>query len=109
MFEYNVYYHSFNDNEIKPYNVLRDKGHIMEYINECRKKDMSKEEFVEGLRRECFYWYGSKCEWEIVIKQWVGKEVAEKIDVCMQLQMNWNVFSEICWKIYMGEIVDGNN
>lgn len=38
MFEYNVYYHSYNDNKIKPYNVLRDKGHIMEYINECRKK-----------------------------------------------------------------------
>lgn len=74
-----------------------------------QKKDMSKEEFVEGLRKECFYWYGSKCEWEIVIKQWVGKEVAEKIDVCMQLHMNWHIFSGICWKIHMGEIVDGNN
>lgn len=103
MAEYNVYYHSYNDNQIKTFNVLRENGVIYNFIKEHRKKDMSKEEFNDALKRECMYWYWSKCEWEIVIKQWVGKEVEEKIDVYHQLKMNWNVFSDICWKLYIGE------
>lgn len=103
MTEYNVYYHSYNDSQIKTFNVLRENGVIYNFIKECRKKDMSREEFDNSLKRECQYWYWSKCEWEVIIKEWVGKEAEKKIDVYHQLKMNWNVFSEICWKLYMGE------
>ena len=103
MAEYNVYYHEVNGNKIKTFNVLSENGVIHNFIKKCRKKDMSKEEFNDVLKRECMYWYWCKCEWEVVIKEWVGKEVEKKIDVFQQLEINWNVFSEICWKLYMGE------
>lgn len=103
MTEYNVYYHSFNNDEIKPFNVLREDGYIMSRIIEYRKRDMSREEFDIELDIDCFRMYCSRCEYEVVISAWVGGKAEEKVDVYGQLRMNWNVFSEICWKLYIGE------
>lgn len=103
--EYNVYYHSFNGDKIETFNVLREDGYIMNRIKEYRKIDMSREEFVEELRLDCFRMYCSRSEYEVVISAWVGGKAAEKIDVYGQLRMNWNVFSDICWKIYLGEVL----
>ena len=74
--EWNVYFHDFNRNEI------------------------DKMEFKEKLRKELMYWFWSKCEYEIVISPWVGrnKEEAEvKIDIHDQVMLNFNRFVDYCW------------
>lgn len=46
------------------------------------------------------YWFWSKCEYEIVISPWVGrnKEEAEvKIDIHDQVMLNFNRFVDYCW------------
>lgn len=46
------------------------------------------------------YWFWSKCEYEIVISPWVGrnKEEAEvKIDIYDQVMLNFNRFVDYCW------------
>lgn len=46
------------------------------------------------------YWFWSKCEYEIVISPWVGrnKEEAEvKIDIHDQVMLNFDRFVDYCW------------
>lgn len=64
-----VYCSSANNKEIKAYNVFEHSG-FFEYVVKALKKHDTKEGFAEQLRRELFYYYGSKCEWEIVITHW---------------------------------------
>ena len=44
------------------------------------KKCETKEEFAELLRRDLFYYFGSKCEWEIVITSWVPHITTSELD-----------------------------
>lgn len=57
-------------------------------------------EFKEKLRKELMYWFWSKCEYEVVISPWVGrnKEEAEvKIDIHDQVMLNFDRFVDYCW------------
>ena len=47
------------------------------------------------------YCYWCKCEWEILIAPLIGDFDKEsvKIDVYMQLEMNWNHYIKYLWEI----------
>ena len=68
--EYYVYYHNFNGRSIEKFNIF-DHGRFLEDVKKDLKKYADKEEFSERLRGHLFYYYGSKCEWEVVITSWV--------------------------------------
>ena len=68
--EWNVYTHDFNKNEIKIFNIF-NHDRFLEDVMKDLKKYAIKEEFAERLRGHLFYYYGSKCEWEVVITSWV--------------------------------------
>ena len=68
--EWNVYTHDFNKKTIEKYNIF-NQGRFVEDIKKELKKCENKEEFSERLRRNLFYYFGSKCEWEVVITSWV--------------------------------------
>ena len=68
--EWNVYVHDFNKKEIKIFNIF-NHGRFLEDVVKDLKKYTIKEEFAEKLRGNLFYYYGSKCEWEVVITSWV--------------------------------------
>ena len=68
--EWNVYVHDFNKKEIKIFNIF-NHGRFLEDVVKDLKKYTIKEEFAEKLRGNLFYYYGSKCEWEVVITPWV--------------------------------------
>ena len=78
-----AYYHSMSGHEIRPFNIFEHE----------------KEAFAEELRRSLFYYYCSKCEWEVVIGPWCGdrgtKEI--KVDVYMQVMNNWDIFVDYVW------------
>ena len=67
--EWNVYTHNFNGKSIEKYNIF-NHGRFMEDVKKELKKCETKEEFAERLRRDLFYYFGSKCEWEIVVTSW---------------------------------------
>lgn len=52
----------------------------------------------QKLRGECIYYFWSKCEYEILVKQWVGKEAETKLDVFEQLNANWDSFKKIVFE-----------
>ncbi|MEE1504105.1 MAG: hypothetical protein UGF89_07680 [Acutalibacteraceae bacterium] len=64
-----VYCCSANNKEIKEYNIFNHSGFYDDVVKKLKKCE-TKEEFAEELRRELFYYYGSKCEWEIIITDW---------------------------------------
>lgn len=86
-----AYYHSMSGHEIRPFNIF-EHGRFREEVRKLLLKCTEKEAFAEELRRSLFYYYCSKCEWEVVIGPWCGdrgtKEI--KVDVYMQVMNNWD-------------------
>lgn len=64
--EYYVYYYNFNSHSIKKFNIF-NHGRFLEDVKKDLKKYDTKEEFAERLQGHLFYYYNSKCEWEVII------------------------------------------
>lgn len=74
-----VYCNDFNDKKIKEFNVF-NHSRFCEDVKKDLKKCETKEEFAEKLRRNLFYYYGSKCEWEVVVTSWVPHITADELN-----------------------------
>ena len=78
---------------------MQEHGRFREEVRKLLLKCTEKEAFAEELRRSLFYYYCSKCEWEVVIGPWCGdrgtKEI--KVDVYMQVMNNWDIFVDYVW------------
>ena len=62
------------------------------------KCDLTKEVFADQLRHILMYYFWSKCEWETVLKPWVGDmNIGRKIDVYNQVMLNLDKFVDYCW------------
>jgi hypothetical protein len=77
--EWNVYVHDFNRKEIKIFNIFKH-GRFLEDVKKDLKRIVTKEEFSERLQGHLFYYYGSKCEWEVVITSWVPHIAMSELD-----------------------------
>lgn len=86
-----------DDGDIINWNVF-EHMRFNEDVQKALKKCKTKEELSDALYHEAFYYFASKCEYEVVISQWVGKKTERKIDIFMQLRMNWNVFVDYVWR-----------
>jgi len=73
-----VYSSSANNKEIKTHNIFDHSGFYDGVVKKLKKCE-AKEEFAEQLRRELFYYYGSKCEWEVVITHWPPRVTKEEL------------------------------
>ena len=64
--EWNVFYHNVNKNKIETFNIF-NHWKFSEDVQKSLKKFKDKDEFAEQLRRDLFYYFCSKCEYEIII------------------------------------------
>lgn len=96
--EWNVFYHSINSQKITTFNIFQHSGFYND-VRKSLKKFKDKNEFAEQLRRDLFYYFGSKCEYEVVVKPWVGGRGHEdiKVDIYTQVRNNWDVFVDYVW------------
>lgn len=95
---WNVFYHDFNADEIRIFNVFDHNGFhkdVVAALKECE----TKEAFAYTIRRDLFYRFGHKCEWETLIKPWCGgkDETGIKVDVYQQIRWNWEIFIDYLW------------
>ena len=93
-----VFYHNINADRVETCNVFDHGGfskEVLAYLKKCK----TKEDFAVELRRSLFYYFGSKCEWEILISPWCGSrnQTAIKVDVYHQVMNNWGVFVDYVW------------
>ena len=94
---WNVYVGDFNAKQIKIHNVFNHHG-VMEDMKKIKKiKDY--DEFCKKLNSTLMYYYWSKCEWEVLISEFVGKKDSEpkKIDVYDQIMLNKDEFFKYVW------------
>ena len=96
--EWYVYYYNFNQRRIESYNIFdhyRFRKDVEGSLHECK----TREEFAKALRSHLFYYFNSKCEWEVLISPWVGnkEEGKIKVDVYDQVMLNWDIFLEYVW------------
>ena len=64
--EWNVFCHNVNKNKIEIFNIF-NHWKFSEDVQKSLKKFKDKDEFAEQLRRYLFYYFCSKCEYEIII------------------------------------------
>ena len=66
---YYVYKESFNSKKIEKFNIFNN-WRFLEDIEKLFKNKPTKEQAADEIRRCLFYYYGSKCEYEIIITSW---------------------------------------
>lgn len=79
--EWNVFLADWNNKSIKRFNIFKHTKFRAE-IEKALEDTKSKEELAEKVKFIVFYFYGSKCEYEIVITEWpthVSNEAVEKM------------------------------
>lgn len=93
-----VYYHEWNGEEITALNIF-DHGRFADDVKKALKKFDTREEFAEQLRRDLFYYFGSKCEYEVIIAPWIKTKNTKsiKVDIYQQVRLNWDVFVDYVW------------
>lgn len=97
---WNVFLYDFNQKTIKSYNVFQHALFLNETVKAFLETD-SQEAFNEELRKVVHYYFWAKCEYEVLISGWPpteNKEEETKVDVCTQLELNWNLFVDIVYK-----------
>lgn len=101
---WNVYVHNVNQDTIELYNIFQHRSFCKSLykakVKYLKKDNFNFEYFMEEVRKELMYYFWSKCEWEILIKAWVGGKVEKRIDVYDQVIMNWELFKEYMHKNY---------
>ena len=75
---------------------------VMPYFIRCydeakkrKKQPKTYEEFKEFIKGKSMYMYCGRCEWEIVLKPWVGNSKEKKVDVHWQLMHNLDLVTSI--------------
>lgn len=94
---WNVYRYSINGKEVKPTNIF-DHWKFDEDVQADLRRCQRKSDFAERLRRNLFYYFGSKCEHEIIVSSWpYTDEAACKIDIYQQVMLNFEIFCDYVW------------
>ena len=105
--EWFVYKENPNARTIEKWNVFRHSAFEKEVCALLDEITMTKEKFAEKLESAARYCFWCRCEYEVVISEWPPvnrerfpdrKEVAIKVDIFSQLQMNWEAFVNYCWE-----------
>lgn len=76
---WNVYYHNFNKKKIEIYNIF-DHYSFAKEVEKSLKKIKNKDEFAEDLRKNLFYYFWAKSEWEVVITSWAPHIKMSELD-----------------------------
>lgn len=91
---FNVIWWDHNKSEPEPYDII---PYLVYCYNKAKKNDRPKtfEEFKVFIEKESMYRWWSRCEYEIIIKEWPSRDKESKWDIHQQVMMNIDVITEI--------------
>lgn len=104
---WNVYRLDFNTRKITVFNIFKNSRFEKEVKELLEVSNIDKDAFSEQLNSILFYYYASRCEYEVGITSWppcaIDKEtnepkIYEKVDIYQQVKLNWDAFIEYLWK-----------
>ena len=94
--EWNVFRYDCNSRKIETFNIF--VGTFLKDVEKLLKQKISREEFGAQLKSALMYMYWARCEYEVLIKPWIGSEdVEEKVDIYTQVMLNWQHFCDYVW------------
>ena len=96
---WNVFYYSVNKSKVQTFNIF-DHWRFTKDVEKDLEKYRDKEEFAKALRSNLFYYFCSKCEWEVLISPFCGSPKQSeviKVDVYDQVMMNFDHFLDYVW------------
>ena len=99
--QWNVYIHNFNGKSIETFNVFE---HQRFYEDVCKdlKKSKDIDEFAAQLKGHLFYYFGSKCEYEVVITSWVPHIDKDELDrLNSEAQEFYNTHKHYPYSLYV--------
>lgn len=93
---------SINEQTFAPYDVM---PYLVGCYKETKKdkRPVTFDEFKEFVKNNSMYMYWSRCEYELVLKPWVGRIREKKVDVHWQLMMNIDLVTEILMRNVLKE------
>lgn len=94
-----VFVEDFNGRKIADYDIFRHWSFAEDVRKAYKKHKNDFDAFSEKVRGLLFYYFCSKCEWEIILSAWPPSDRIpdKKVDVYEQVMMNWDVFIECVW------------
>lgn len=95
--EWNVFYEDISQ-QIVVFNVF-EHGKFLSDVAQTITKTTTKEQLSCELKRVIFYYFGGKCEYEVFISPLFTKNEQQfkKVDVKMQLELNYQSFVNYVW------------
>lgn len=89
---FNVIIWDVNRKKFIPYNII---PYLVKVYNEAIYKPKTFEEFVDFVDREAMYQWWSRCEYEIILKDWPCFTTETKVDIYWQIKMNIGLIAEL--------------
>lgn len=77
--EWNVFRYNINKRNIERFNIF-DHGGFRRDVEEDLKNTKYKDDFAGILRGHLFYYFGSKCEYEVIISSFPNFITTEELD-----------------------------
>lgn len=90
--EWYAFYQESNTNKLKYANVLYDR--LIDNVKKLIRKNADYDEIKKEIDISLMSRYWSRCEYEVVVSNWAGKDFEQKIDVYYQLQPNLDRITE---------------
>lgn len=92
MKKFNVIIWNVNARKFESYDIIP-------YLIDCYQKSKTKpktfDEFKEFIKKNSMYQWWSRCEYEIILKDWPNGTTESKIDIYQQVMMNIDIITEI--------------
>lgn len=116
---WNVFYENPNSG-IETWDIFRHFS-FSEEVKAALNEETDKEKFEKRIHKSLMYYFWSKSEYEIIVAPWpcyisrveseiirqsdlpkyrqlVNVERSEKFSIYDQVELNWNVFVDYCWR-----------
>lgn len=94
--EWFVYCQNWGNDKIESWNIFKH-GSFAKDTEDLLSRKIDKDTFTNAVKSNLMYYFWSKSEYEIVLKNWVGRDCEIKIDVYNQVMLNFDKFVEYLW------------
>lgn len=94
-----VYRQDANSGKIEPWDIFghwRFRQDIIELLKRL-DENTDRADFAKDVKSNLMYYFWSKAEYEIILKNWIGKNCEIKIDVYDQVMLNFDKFIDYLW------------
>lgn len=95
-----VYRQDANSGKIEPWDIFghwRFRQDIIELLKRL-DENTDRADFAKDVKSNLMYYFWSKAEYEIILKNWIGKNCEIKIDVYDQVMLNFDKFIDYLWE-----------